>query len=922
MKIKSLKSFSFLIGISIVFVGPFSCDQKKEKKFKIGFSQCVSNDAWRKTMHEEMFRELSFYPEFSLEIKDAEGDNQKQISQIREFQKEKVDLLIVSPNESEPITAIVEEIYQSGIPVIVIDRKITSNLYSAYIGGDNFDIGYTAGQYIINLLNGEGNILEIWGLRGSSPAKERHRGLVSALKGTRIEITSEIEGEWEKETARDRLSRYLSRSENHDFDLVFGHNDMMTIAAFEVCKDLNIQNKKFIGVDALPGPYGGIQAITDGVLDATFFYPTGGEKAIEIARKILSGNDFDKENILHTAALDDSNIRIMKQQTDRIINQQNNIFRQKDMIDNQLEIYQSQRGLLIVFGLTLFVAIISLAYVFKSLKDKQEINRELQLKNNEILEQQEKVMTYSRKAEEATKYKLDFFTNISHEFRTPLTLIQGPIEELIHHRDASNFKNDLMMIRKNTLRLLRLVNQLMDFRKIDSEKMQVRATEQILIPFLKEIMSVFQKTAKENQIHFKLISDNPNIRLWFDPIMMDKVVFNLLSNAFKFCPKRGFVHINVMEDSLKHEVILCFEDSGQGMDKEDLNHAFERFYQGNPGTRKIGTGLGLALSKELINLQHGSIQVYNISGEKTVFEIRLKMGTSHFDEQELDTSESSQQEFEHDIFIPEQDETSLIENIDKEKNYSILIIEDDPDIRNYLSKKFKEFYNVMEAEDIRSGLSIAYDTLPDLITCDLMLKDGDGLELIEKLKKNSQTSAIPIIVISAKTSDEDRFEGIKYGVDDYITKPFNISFVLERIKTILANRTHLREHYLHELPSALKTTNPPITDKKFTNSFLTLIEENIDNPNFGVNEICTEMGLSRGQLYRKTKSILGYSVNDYINKVRLKKAKHLLVHDSDSIADISSKVGYNTSAYFSTVFKSTFGITPSEFRESQLKDKK
>lgn len=832
-----------------------------------------------------------------------------------------MDLLIVSPNESEPITAIVEELYQSGVPVIVIDRKITSNLYSAYIGGDNFEIGYTAGQYIVNLLNGQGNILEIWGLRGSSPAKERHRGILKALEGTGIKIITEIEGEWEKETARSRLTMHLSDGDYPDFDLVIGHNDMMGIAAFEVCSELNIQNKKFIGVDALPGPYGGIQAITDGVLDGTFFYPTGGDKAIEIAKKILSGDVYDKENILQTAAVDASNIRIMKQQTDRIINQQNNIFRQKEMIDNQLEIYQSQRGLLIVFGITLFVAILSLAYVFKSLKDKQEINRELQLKNREILEQQDKVMSYSRKAEEATKYKLDFFTNISHEFRTPLTLIQGPIDELILHKDAVNFKSDLLMIRKNTLRLLRLVNQLMDFRKIDSGKLQVSASEQALIPFLQEIMSVFQKTAKDNQINFRLICDNPNIRLWFDPIMMDKVLFNLLSNAFKFCPKRGFIYIKVTEDFLKHDVSVCVEDSGQGMDKEDLNHAFERFYQGNPGTRKIGTGLGLALSKELINLQHGTIQVYNQNGEKTVFEIRIKMGKSHYANDELDNSAPSQQKFEHDVVILEGDEITVDSIIEKDKKYSVLIVEDDPDIRNYLTKKLQDFYTVFNAEDIKTALSIAIDTIPDLITCDLMLKDGNGLELIEKLKSNPQTSGIPIVVISAKTTDEDRILGIKSGVDDYITKPFSISFVLERIKTILSNRNQLKEHYLHELPNATKATQPLNTDKKFIHSFTSIIERNISNPDFDVNEICREMGMSRGQLYRKTKSIMGYSVSDYINKVRMKKAKHLLVHDPASIADISFKVGFKTSAYFSTAFKNTFGITPSEFRESYFKEK-
>ena len=917
---------SFLIPIVPLLLGLVfltSCENDTNRKLKIGFSQCVSNDAWRRTMHEEMYRELSFYPELSLEIKDAQGNSQLQIQQIREFQKQGVDLLIVSPNESEPITPIVEEVFQLGIPVIVVDRKINSNLYSAYIGGDNYEIGLTAGQYIKNLLRGNGKILEVWGLRGSSPARDRHRGLLNALEGSEIEIVSQIEGEWEKDTARSRLKTHLLQEKFPDFDLVFGHNDVMTIAANEVCRDLGLYDKIFVGVDALPGPFGGIQAISDGVLDATFFYPTGGDKAIEVAYRILSGEQVEKENILQTAAVDLTNIRIMKQQTDRIISQQLNIVRQREMIDSQLEIYQSQRGLLIVLAITLFVAIVSLAYIFKSLKDKQEINQELTQKNEEVLRQQEKAMEYARKAEEATKYKLEFFTNISHEFRTPLTLIQAPVEDLIQNRDAMAFKSDLILIRKNTYRLLRLVNQLMDFRKIDNNKMMVKASSQALVPFLEEVMSVFQKTASDNQIHFRLMAENQSIQLWFDPVMMDKVFFNLISNSFKFTPKKGFIHIHIVEEPLNHEVLIRVEDNGLGMMNEDIDHVFDRFYQGKPGIRKTGTGLGLALTKELLELHHASIQVRSEPGEKTLFEIRMKMGNRHFEESQLLTNSMDSQVLDHDIYFPDQDSfPPSEEERDFNPQQCILVIEDDREIRKYLKDKLRPHYRVIEAEDPEVAFSIATDELPDLITCDLMFHNGNGLDLIKKLKSDSVTEAIPIIVISAKTTPEDKLMGIKTGVDDYITKPFSMSFVLERIKTLLANRSQLKKHFLHELPMDPKSSTPNTTDKKFANAFTMLIEENLHDPHFGVNEICREIGLSRGQLYRKAKSILGYSVNDYINKVRLKKAKYLLLQENESISDISHKVGFSTSAYFSTVFKNAFGITPSDYREGNLKHKK
>ena len=917
---------SFLVTIMLFLLGLgflTSCETTTKKKFKIGFSQCVSNDAWRRTMHEEMYRELSFYPELSLEIKDAQGNSQRQIQQIREFQKQGVDLLIVSPNESEPITPIVEEVFQSGIPVIVVDRKINSNLYSAYIGGDNYEIGLTAGQYIKNRLQNKGNILEIWGLRGSSPARDRHRGLLKALEGTEIQIISQIEGEWEKDTARNRLKAHLLQKKYPEFELVFGHNDVMTIAANEICGEIGIFDKIFVGVDALPGPFGGIQAITDGVLNATFFYPTGGDKAIELAHKILSGEEVEKDNILHTAAVDLSNIRIMKQQTDRIISQQLNIVRQKVMIDSQLEIYRSQKGLLIVLAITLFVAIVSLAYIFKSLKDKQEINQELRQKNVEVLLQQQKTMEYAKKAEEATKYKLEFFTNISHEFRTPLTLIQAPVEDLIQNREAMAFKNDLLLIRKNTYRLLRLVNQLMDFRKIDNSKMMVKASAQALVPFLEEIMSVFQKTARDNQVHFRLMAENPNIQLWFDPVMMDKVIFNLLSNSFKFTPKKGFIHILIDEDPINHEVLIGVEDNGLGMVHEDIIHVFDRFYQGKSGIRKTGTGLGLALTKELLELQHATIRVKSEPGEKTIFEIRLKMGNRHFEEGQLLLDSMDSQVLDHDIFFPDQDFfPSKEREPDASPQQSILVIEDDKEIREYLKSKLNPYYRVIEAVDPEVAFSIATDELPDLITCDLMFQNGNGLNLIKKLKADPLTEAIPIIVITAKTTPDDKLLGIKTGVDDYITKPFSISFVLERIKTLLANRSQLKKHFLHELPIDSRSSNPETMDKKFVNSFTLLIEENLQDSQFGVNEICREIGLSRGQLYRKTKSVMGYSVNDYINKVRLKKAKHLLLQETESIADISHQVGFSTSAYFSTVFKNAFGITPSDFREINLKNLK
>ncbi|MBD8487222.1 substrate-binding domain-containing protein [Echinicola sp. CAU 1574] len=901
----------------IVLFVLFSCGNGDEApQFKIGFSQCVSNDAWRRTMHEEMFRELSFYPGLSLEIKDAQGNNNTQIQQIRAFMEAGIDLLIVSPNESAPITPIIEEVFHSGIPVIVVDRKTTSNLYSAYVGGDNYEVGYSAGQYIRNLLKGEGKIMEMWGLRGSSPAIERHRGLTSALSGTNIAIAESINGEWEKDTAKNRLRAHLLQEQSSDFDLIFGHNDVMAIGSYEVLKDLEITNKKFVGVDALPGPYGGIQAVSDGILDATFFYPTGGDKAIEVAFKILTGEKFDKENILQTAAVDSSNVRIMKQQTDKIIDQQANITKQNERISTQMEIYRNQRTFLFGFGFTLFVAILSLAYVFKSLREKQEINEELKSKNKEISEQKDKVLKLSKKAEEATQQKFEFFTNISHEFRTPLTLIQAPVEDLLQNHQTAPFKNDLTLIRNNTMRLLRLVNQLMDLRKIDHHKMKVKAVEQELIPFIEDIMSSFRKTAENHEITFKLITEDRSIKAWFDPMMLDKVMFNLLSNAFKFTSNKGSILIKVFTISLDNTVNIKVEDSGKGMSNASMERVFDRFYQGETFS-KTGTGIGLALSKELIDLHKGEISVDSKEGIGTTFQVTLKLGKNHFKASEILEGTTQQYFSEENIGYFEEPESLEVQVKEGIKEQTILIIEDDEQIRNYLSHQLSKYYQVLEAKSVEIGLAKAMDEIPDLITCDLMLQHKNGFDIVRKLKNDLRTSHIPIIVISAKSGIEERILGIRLGVDDYIPKPFNFNMVLERIKMLLASRQKLREHYIHELPIENPKTKKTSPDKRFVSEFTSIVEKNFHNPHFGVNEICEEIGLSRGQLYRKVKALLGYSVNDYINKVRLKKAKHLLVNENSPIADIAFQVGFTTSAYFSTAFRNHFGITPSDFREHE-----
>lgn len=920
LQVKVLLRVFFVLFLAMLAL---SCSNPQtKKKYRIGFSQCTGGDAWRRQMLVAMHGELAFHPEISFEYKDAENSNERQIKDIQYFIDQKVDLLIVSPNEADPITPIVEAAFQKGIPVIIIDRRTSSPMYSAYIGADNYAIGKLAGNYVGQFLKQEGKILEVWGRRGSSPAQDRHRGFVEALKEyPNIKIVSEINGQWELDTAKAQMRKHISSMP--DYDLVFAHNDVMAYAAYVVSREVRPDKKiSFVGIDALPTPGAGIQLVDDKILDASFLYPTGGEEAIRIASLILTGQSFEKENILHSTVIDSKNVRVMKLQSDRILSQQKDIVRQQEKINEQIKTYYSQRFLIYILLATLVVAIIGGSIAVLSWREKNEINKRLELKTQQIIEQKNTITAMAEKAELATQEKLSFFTNISHEFKTPLTLIMGPIDELLSKSSdvRSNAKENLVLIKKNAVRLLRLVNQLMDFRKIEDKKMVVRAVEADVIEFIEDVMTAFDKIAQKRKIDFQLISSVKSIIAWFDPDMLDKVIFNLLSNAFKFTNDKGRIHITVSVDNGDKNVIILVEDNGVGMSQDYLKHAFDRFYTGdNVG----GTGIGLSLSKEFIELHHGQLVLNSDKGKGTRFYITLPLGKAHFEEYQLVASDVSYaRKTDYDVLV---DDNSFVAPMTVEsevsfvsqKDHTLLLIDDNAELRTFLKGRLQHQYNIVEAQDGTTGLRLAYEVVPDVIVCDVMLPGKDGFEVSKILKSDLRTSHIPVIILTAKGSIEQKIAGVQTGADEYITKPFNFDYLNERIKSLIRNRAQLKERYSQDLNIEPVVAAPGGLDKKFMNEFMALVEKNIANAEFNVNEIGRELGMSRVQVYRKVKALLGYSVNDYVVNVRLKRAKHLLLHTDKSISEISSEVGFSSATYFSTAFKSKFNVSPKEFKSSQ-----
>ncbi len=914
-----------LIGVWVgLWLTVSSCTSNQaERPYIIGFSQCTGGDAWRQAMFDEMQREISFYPNLELIITDAEGNNEQQLRDIDSLMKLEIDLLIISPNEAAPITPKVENVFRSGIPVVVVDRRTSSEVYSAYVGANNHEIGLTAGEYIGQLLNGRGKVLEIWGLKGSSPAKDRNRGFREGLERyPGVTVEHEVMGMWERDTAARRFS--LHNWVLDSIDAVFAHNDVMATAARDFLDSMGYRSIPCIGVDGLPGPGGGINMVLNGTLAATLLYPTGGEEAIRLAADILQRRPVQKENILQTTIIDSTNVRIMKMQADRLYSQQLAIEKQGDRLAAQAQVYRNQRQVLIVVLISLILAVALAVVSTFLLREKQKNNYKLQVQTEEILAQRNQISQMAEAAEEAHNAKLKFFTNLSHELRTPLTLILGTVESMQRKVLDAHIQGSVKQIQTNSLRLLRLVTQLMDFRKVESGKMRLQATRSDLLIFVREISDAFGELAKKRKIDFRLLCGEPSIPLWFDVNKLDKVLFNLLSNAFKFTPEQGSIFIRIELDEAHQKVCLQVEDSGRGMSPQQAKMAFDRFFQvENQG--QMGTGLGLALSKELIELHHGKISVDSVARGGTVFTIYLPMGDAHLKPEEKAEDSAMLDQGNYLWYGSDLVEMTLPFSTSTEKemlgsrgvkSHRILLIEDNSELRRFVGDQLSEEYEVLVAADGEAGIKLAFEQVPDLVICDVMLPGESGLEVVTQLKQDLRSSHIPIILLTAQSSLDQQIKGIQAGADVYLTKPFSMEFLKEQSRTLLRNRERQRERYLSELKieSEEGTTPPQNQDREFINRFIALIEARMGDPDFNVQAICEELNLSRVQVYRKVKALLGYSVSDYLKLVRLKQGRQLLLDSDRPIAEVAESVGFASAAYFSTAFRNRYQQSPSEFR--------
>ncbi len=886
-----------------------SCTQK-HTRYRIGVSQC-SDDEWRHKMNNEIVREALFYDGVEVEIRTAKDNNRNQIADIKYFIDKKVDLLIVAPNEAAAITPVVEKAYRQGIPVVVIDRKILSDKYTAFVGADNYEIGKDVGQYILNRLHGKGKVLEITGLEGSTPAMERHKGLTDVLKEEPgIEITASVDGAWLQSVAGEKMDSVFQTNKN--IDLVFAQNDRMAIGAYLSARQQQLEKEMlFVGIDALPGKEYGVEQIINGVLDATFIYPTGGDKVVQVAMDILEKRPYERDTKLSTALVDKTNARVMQLQTDHITEQDGKIERLNNQVNEYLSRYSAQTMFLYACLIILLLFAALLAIIVRAYWTKNRMNMELSRQKKKLEEQRDQLISLSKQLEEATHAKLVFFTNVSHDFRTPLTLVADPVEQLLEDKTLTPRQQSLLkVVHKNVHILLRLVNQILDFRKYENDKLELVRANMNLRVQLQEWSHSFQTLALKKHIHFVLEvnDDRADYLMAVDAEKMERVYFNLLSNAFKFTPENGTITVT-LSTLTKEEggryARLVVADTGSGISVQHIRHIFDRFYQID--VNHAGSGIGLALAKAFVELHGGEITVDSVEGKGTVFTVDIPMTVVEEPSADLVQEPRITQQ----TVVEELEDMETEEQIPDENKECILIIDDNADVRDYVKSLLKEEYTVIEAPDGRAGLKKAMKYVPDAIICDVMMPVMDGLECCRKLKTELQTSHIPVMLLTACSLDEQRIQGFECGADSYISKPFNSKLLLVRLRNLMDNHKRLKQFF------GDKTTlsKEPVSDvdKGFVDRFRELIEENLADSELSVEDLGGKMGLSRVQLYRKIKALTNYSPNELVRIARLKKAASLLASSEKTISEITYEVGFTSPSYFTKCYKDYFGESPTDF---------
>ncbi|MBQ9636793.1 MAG: substrate-binding domain-containing protein [Prevotella sp.] len=736
-----------------------SC-REREEKFVIGISQC-SEDIWRDKQNAEMRMAAYFHENVELRFAAAFDSDERQVQQIDSLVATGIDLLIVAPNQVATISTAIDRAYDRGLPVIVFERKTNSRKYTAFISADNYEMGRTMGEHIAQQLRGRGRVVEVMGLRGSSPAIDRHKGFADALNGyPGIQVVATLQGDWTEESGYEAVKQSLPKAAG-PIDYVFAQNDRMAMGARRAFLDAaepQVKSEKrkvesgnpmprFCGIDGLPGKDGGIQLVQDSILAATYIYPTHGDKLLQLAVDILEGRSYKKETRLMSALVTSDNARVLQMQSEEIVRQSAYVDQLHNKASNYLQQLSNQRTIALLALATVGLLLLMAAIIYMYARQKSRIAKE------------------RRQMERA---RLDFYTQAAHELRTPLTLIEGPLAQLADTAElqqAGKKTSELFaIVRRNTQQLTTLVGKILDA--------QVQ---------------------------------------------------------------------EVQDNSLRSQ-----EDGSANLTSHSTLHT----------------------SRKLLH--------------------------------------------------------------DSEEGALLLIVDDNADIRTYLSTILADHYRLLMAEDGRQGLEVARREVPDLIISDVMMPVMNGLEFCQQVKVDLVTSHIPVILLTARALSKHQVEGYQSGADAYITKPFAPELLTARIDNLLRSRQVLKDLFsiqvlpgspnhtshptLHEnLAQPSQAPSPLLTDP-FLMRFRTVIEERMGDSDLSVEDIASDMALSRVQLYRKIKTLTGQSPVEQLRKARVVRGRQLLATTDKTISEVAYEVGFSAPSYFTKCFRDEFGISPSDMK--------
>lgn len=902
------------VGVSFLFLIFFlsvvlSCSNGK-KTYVIGVSQC-SEDSWRKKLNNELHDATYLYDNVVLRVVSADDDDKQQMRQINAFIDEDVDLLIVSPNQMNTVTPAIDRAYDCGIPVVLFDRKTDSGKYTAFVGADNEKIGRTIGEYIATRLGGKGTVVEIRGLEGSSPAIERHNGFVAAIsKHPGIQLLASESGNWLQQSGDSVAARMFANGIVPDY--VFGQNDRMAHGAWQAARRLGLEKRMlFVGIDALPGKGGGIELVRDGVLDASYIYPTRGDIVMQQALNILEGRPYGRDYYMKAALVTKDNAETMLMQAEEMSHISGRLEKLHGRVDFFFTQYSHQKVYFLLCIIILLLVILAFAAFYRM------------------------VMVRRRMEREAAEAKMAFFTDMSHDLRTPLTLIADPVERILDDENLTGRQKHMLgIVRRNAALLLKLVGEILDLRKIHAGKMELTLTEFNLADAVRLWTDDFKPLAASREVRIEVVADG-DLAVRADYYKVERICYNLISNALKYNRKGGSVTVEAVRRGGNVEITVA--DTGVGMPKEVISRVFDKFYRvGGAGS---GTGVGLAVVKAFAELHGGRVSVKSAEGEGSEFKVELPQKvenailstpdtlSKHPEGREPDMQKQRKawiEDVDDDIdgnrqgmsstltsgglgYVAEPDGTSASRPL-------ALVVDDNADVREYVAHLLGGEYDVRQAADGKEGLGMALKTVPDLIVCDVMMPVMDGLEMCRRVKTETATSHVPVILLTSNAQENQRAEGYDCGADAYITKPFSSKVLLSRVRNLLENRKRLK--YVYASGADDETRDAADPDSRFMADFGQVVRERMSDSSLSVETISSALGLSRVQMYRKVKQLTGQSPVEIIRVTRLKKAERLLKTTKMTVSEISYDVGFSSPSYFSKCFKDYFGVQPGEVREN------